>query len=292
MPVADQGAVFDLGYAPHEGERLGRRGAALALYRDGLRRVLGLRRKARKKVLPLFLIALAVTPALFFLAFSVLLGDFADETDFFDHAVYFDLTGSVALVFVALAAAELIVPDRVHGTMAIYASRPLAPTDYLTWRAVSLATVAFGFLWLPHVVLYLGDAWVSGDGFGMFLADNVDVVWQTALSSGAYLLGFAPLAFLIAAFSKRSSVAAAVFIGGVTISGPTSRSLIESGFDGFGLGALQHHPGVVKDWIMGADTHSWIPLDAGFEPVVSLLVMAAVALLCGVIVHRRYRRAA
>jgi ABC-2 type transport system permease protein len=289
--VTDQGAVFDLGYAPHEGERLGRRGATMALYRDGLRRVLGLRRRARKKVLPFFLIALALMPALFFLAFSVLLGDFAEDTTFFDHAVYFDLTGSVALVFVALAAAELIVPDRVHGTMAVYASRPLAPTDYLLWRGASLATVAFGFLWLPHVVLYLGNAWVSGDGFGTFLWDNIDTAWQTALASGAYLVGFAPLAFLVAAFSKRASVAAAVFIGGVTISGPTTRSLIESGFDVFGLGALQHHPGVVKDWVMNEDTHSWIPLDAGFEPIVSLLVMAAIAVLSAVVVQRRYRKA-
>jgi hypothetical protein len=289
--VTDQGAVFDLGYAPHDGERLGRRGAVLALYRDGLRRVLGLRRKARKKVLPVFLIALALTPALFFLAFNVILGEFAGDTDFFDHAVYFDLTGSVALVFIALAAAELIVPDRVHGTMAVYASRPLAPADYLVWRGASLATVAFGFLWLPHLVLYFGDAWVSGDGFGIFLWDNVDTVWETAVASGAYLLGFAPLAFLVAAFSTRSSVAAAVFIGGVTISGPTSRSLIESGFDSFGLAALQHHPGVVKDWVMDADTHSWIPLDAGFEPVVSLLVMLVVAVVAVAVVHRRYRRA-
>ena len=287
----DQGAVFDLGYAPHEGERLGRRGAIFALYRDGLRRVLGLRRKARRKVLPVFLIALALMPALFFLAFSVLLGDFAPDTDFFDHAVYFDLTGSVALVFIALAAAELIVPDRVHGTMAVYSSRPLAPTDYLAWRGASLATVAFGFLWLPHLVLYLGNAWVSGDGFGTFLLDNIDTLWQTGLASTGYLLGFAPLGFMVAAFSARTSVAAAVFIGGVTISGPTSRSLIESGFDVFGLGALQHHPGVVKDWIMGADTHSWIPLDAGFEPVVSLAVMVAIALVAVLVVHRRYRKA-
>ena len=289
--MTDQGAVFDLGYAPHHGERLGRRGATLALYRDGLRRVLGLRRKGRKKVLPALLIALAVTPALFFLAFSVILGEFARDTDFFDHAVYFDLTGSVALVFVALAAAELIVPDRVNGTMAVYASRPLAPHDYLLWRAASLATVAFGFLWLPHVVLYVGDAWVSGDGFGTFLLDNIDTVWETALASGAYLLGFAPTAFVVAAFSSRSAVAAAVFLGGVTISGPTSRSLVESGFDVFGLGALQHHPGVVKDWIMGADTHSWIPLDAGFEPAVSLLVMLALAIASVLVVQRRYARA-
>ncbi len=47
-----EGVVYDLGYRPHEGERLGRAGAVRALYRDGLRRVLGLRRRARAKIWP------------------------------------------------------------------------------------------------------------------------------------------------------------------------------------------------------------------------------------------------
>ena len=34
-----EGVVYDLGYRPHEGDRLGRAGALRALYRDGLRRV-------------------------------------------------------------------------------------------------------------------------------------------------------------------------------------------------------------------------------------------------------------
>ena len=69
-----EGVVFALGYRPHEGPRLGRAGARWALYRDGLRRVLGLRRRMRRKVFPIVLMSIAVMPALFFVAISVVTG--------------------------------------------------------------------------------------------------------------------------------------------------------------------------------------------------------------------------
>ena len=37
--TSEQGVVFDLGYQPHDGPRLGRRGAIFATIRDGLRRI-------------------------------------------------------------------------------------------------------------------------------------------------------------------------------------------------------------------------------------------------------------
>ena len=59
-----QGAVYDLGYEPYDGERLGRSGARRTVFWDGIRRVLGIRRKARRKVLPWTLIVIAVIPAI------------------------------------------------------------------------------------------------------------------------------------------------------------------------------------------------------------------------------------
>ena len=144
-----EGVVFDLGYRPHEGERLGRSGARRALYKDGLRRVLGLRRKARRKVFPIVLIGTALMPALFFVGLSVIAGEFDQTATLFGHPEYFDLTGSMALIFIALAAGELLIPDRVNGTLQVYASRPLTTVDYLIGRAAALATVVVAFLWLP-----------------------------------------------------------------------------------------------------------------------------------------------
>jgi ABC-2 type transport system permease protein len=284
-----EGVVFDLGWRPHDGARLGRAGARRAIYRDGLRRVLGLRRRARRKVFPVAMLSIAILPSLFFVALSVIAGEFDASATFFGHSEYFDLTGALVLIFTALAASELLIPDRVNGTLSVYASRPLTTADYVAMRAASLATVVFGFLWLPHVVLFLGRAWV--EGFGSYVTDNFEVLWQTALASAVYFLAFAPLGFLVAAFSKRSSLAAGVFLGVVTISSAATRGLIEAGIDFMGLFAFQHHPGYVKDWIMGSDTHQWIPEDAGFDPAISLLVVVVVAALSSIAVLARQKRA-
>ena len=68
--MTERGVAFDLGYTPHEGERRGRRGALVTTYRDGLNRVFGVRRRARKKILPSLLVVIAVLPAVVFGGFA------------------------------------------------------------------------------------------------------------------------------------------------------------------------------------------------------------------------------
>lgn len=285
-----EGVVFDLGYRPHEGERLGRAGARRALYRDGLRRVLGLRRKTRRKVFPFLLTGIAILPALFFVGLSVVAGEFDQTAVLFGHPQYFDLTGSMALIFIALAAGELLIPDRANGTHQVYASRPLTTIDYLVGRGAALATVVVGFLWLPHLVLFLGRAWVSSQGFGSYVTSEFEVLFTTLLGSFAYFVAFAPLAFAVASVSKRASLAAGVFLGMVTISGPVSAELVDSGFSSLGLVALQHHPGYIKDWILGSSTHDWIPERAGYDPILSVIVIVTLAVGAWLVVLFRQRR--
>lgn len=287
-----EGVVYDLGYRRHEGPRLGRPGALRTLYRDGLRRVLGLRRRARSKVIPWGLLAIAVLPATAFIGVAVLTRQFgAEDVTFFSHADYFDLTGTIALLFVAVAAGELLVPDRVNGVLQVYASRPLTSDDYLLGRAAALATVVFSFMYIPHLVLFFGRAWVSDDGFGSYVAGNWGDLWQTAVASLVYFAALAPLAFLLAAYARRAAIAAGVFIGIMALSSPATRALVvDAGFDPFGLFALQQHPVVVKDWLMGVPSVHLVPQRAGFEPWVSLLVIAVVAVVSAVMVTRRYRR--
>lgn len=261
------------------------------MVRDGVRRVLGLRRKAKRKVLPFALIGGALLPALFFVALGVVLGELADAAVLFGHPQYFDLTGSMALVFVALAAGELLIPDRASGTLQVYASRPLTTIDYLVARGVALATVVVGFLWLPHVVLFAGRAWVSSRGFGSYVAGEWEVLATTLLASIVYFVGYAPFAFAVASATRRASLAAGAFLGIVTISGPSALALVDAGYPSVGLLALQHHPGYVKDWIMGSSTREWIPEAAGFGAEMSLLMIVLVAAGSWLVVLFRQRRA-
>jgi ABC-2 type transport system permease protein len=287
-----EGVVFDLGYKPHEGPTLGRSAVVRAMLRDGLRRVLGLRRRARKKVLPWGLMSIALLPVTFFVAIGVVIGELAEEAELFGHPEYFNLTSAVTIVFVALAGAELLIPDRVNGVVSVYASRPLTTADYLGARAAALAILVLGFLFLPHVVLYLGEAWVSSEGFASYLGGHIDDLWQSGLASIGYFATFAPLAFLVASLSTRTGIAAGSFIGVTVMSAPAAAALVESGIDYGGLLAIADHPGFVKDWILDANTDRWIPERAGMEPIVSLAAIAVIALVCTAIVVRRYRRMA
>jgi ABC-2 type transport system permease protein len=288
--VTDGGVVFDLGYQPHEGPRLGRSAVIWAMVRDGLRRVLGLRRRARRKIMPWSLLSIALLPVTFFVAIGVVIGELAEDTDLFGHARYFELSGTIALIFTALACAELLVPDREQGTLSVYASRPLTTRDYLWARAAALGLLVTGFLYLPNLLLHFGRAWVSSEGFGSYLAGNMDVLWETLLASLAYLAAFAPIGFAIAAVAKRTSIAVGTLLIGITVTGPATTGLVESGYDVAGLFAVQHHPGYVKDWILGADVHRWIPEQAGYEPIVSLVMIAVIAASSTLFVARRYRR--
>jgi ABC-2 type transport system permease protein len=285
-----EGVVYDLGYQPHQGEQLGRAGALRAFYRDGLRRVLGLRRRARAKAIPWTLLGIAVIPAIFFIGLAVFTREIgAEDVSFFSHAQYFDLTGTIALLFIAAAAGELLVPDRVHGVLHVYASRPLTTLDYLAGRAAALAVVVFSFMYLPHLVLFFGRAWTSGDGFGSYVASHAGVLWQAALASLVYFLALAPPAFLFAAYSKRLTLGAGAFIGVMAVSTPVSDALAEVGFEPAGLLALQQHPVVVKDWILGVRSGHLVPQQAGFDSWVSLTAIVIIALLTGALVARRYR---
>jgi hypothetical protein len=172
--------------------------------------------------------------------------------------------------------------------MSVYASRPLTDADYLWVRIASLATVVLGFLWLPHLVLFLGRAWV--DGFGPYVMENWPVLYETLLASIVYFAALAPLAFGIATVAARSSIASGIFLGGMIMSTPTAHGLVEAGYEPAALFALVEHPHYVKDWILGASTGNWLPEQVGYEPAVSIMVIAVVATLSLMLAFYRVRK--
>ncbi len=294
MSDVGRGVVFDLGYKPHEGERLGQRGAIAAVVKDGVRRVLGIRRKARKKVIPWVLVAIAIIPAIVAVGLAIFLEGFAVDTpEALDHAGYFDTTSTIALLFTALAAPELLVPDRTQGVLAMYASRPLTTRDYLLARAGALSIVVLGFMLLPQVLLYVGKAAVSSDGFFPALGADVDVLGKVLVTALAFLATYATVAFVVAAFANRVSAAAAIFIGVMIGSNIMALILVETaafaGSRWSALLAIANHPGVIRDWVF--DTFTENPLsEADLPQVASLLAIIVLVVVGAFVVYRRYRR--
>ena len=271
------GAVFDLGYKPYEGERLGRSGAIRAIVRDGVRRVLGLRRKARKKVYPWSLVALAILPAAVFVGLAFTVSAFTPdaESPFGGHAEYIGLTGAIVLLFVALAAPELLIPDREEGVLAVYSSRPVTAGDYLLARSGALFAVVASFVLVPNLMMYVGFAALDNDGLGSALIGNLD-----------------DMALLIATYAKRTGPAAGTYLAIMFGSAGFAEAFRNIDFVGARFGtllSLLQHPEVVRNWVFDQPQEA-APIAAGFEPWASAVVIVLVAIAAGYLMYRRYRR--
>ena len=290
------GAVYDLGYTPYDGERLGRRGAVRSTLRDGVSRVLGLRRKARKKILPWSLLALAMIPAAVFVGLAFLVPDFSPEAEspFGGYVEYFVLVGTLVLLFVSLAAPELLIPDRRQGVLDIYSSRPLLPSDYIGARAGSLVIMMSAFLLIPEVGMYIGFAALDSDGFFSTLVSDAGMLPRILASTAVYVLALAPLAMFVAAFVNRKSAATGIYLAVmIGINGIAEALQQTSDVPGARYAALLPPPNnadYVVRWIFGEDGGDALPLRAGFDPELSLLVIVAFAVALSLAVVVRYRR--
>lgn len=289
------GVVYDLGYKPHVGELLGRRAVFFAVLKDGLRRVMGLRRRARRKVLPWLLIIIAVIPSVVGVGISAFTADFQLELPgVFTTYGSFPQLATIALLFTAFAAPELVIPDREQGVMSIYASRPLTTQDYLLARAAALGVLVLTFLMLPQLVMYIGFAATSAEGFTTYLADHFGDMVRALVASIVYLATFGSAAFIVALFAKRVAPAASAFIAGMYGSIIVAEIITESGASTarwFSLLALPMHPQFVRDWIFDRSGDT-IPDRAGFDPWISLLVILVLVAVTGASILRRYRKLA
>jgi ABC-2 type transport system permease protein len=295
VPGAD-GTVYDLGYAPHEGSRLGRRAAFRAMFIDGSRRVLGLRRKAMTKVLPWGLIGAAIVPAAWVVALTFVMAGFTleDAGPFGDPAVFFEFIGMLAMFFVALMAPTLLIPDRQHGVLAIYASRPVRASDYLFARGATLVALTFLFMLIPHVIVYVGISSLYEDGFRAGLVENGKQIPEILGTIVAYVLAYGAPAFLVSVFVRRVPIATGVYVFVMFLTGalveamPRATELLV--FKILAPLALFWNPLSVRDWLFDREPDQFALDRAGLEPWVGALAIVLITLATAIIAHRRYRR--
>lgn len=296
LPADAEGTVYDLGYAPHEGPRLGRSAAIRAMAVDGSRRALGLRRKAWSKVLPWGLIAAAIVPAAWTVALTYVAAGFTleDAGPFGDPASFFEMIGMLAMLFVGLVAPTLLIPDRQHGVLAIYASRPVRAADYLLARGMTLVVLTSLFILVPHTILYLGISGLYVDGIAAGLVEHGKEIPAILGTTLAYVLAYAAPAFLIALFVGRVPIASGayvliMFMTGVVIDVmPRATDLLA--FKIMAPLTLFWNPLSVRDWLFDRDPEQW-PLErVGMEPWVGAVTIVLITIATALIAHRRYRR--
>jgi ABC-2 type transport system permease protein len=240
VPTSVAGAVYDRGYRPYQGPRGGRRAATLALWRLSVRRALGLRRSWRQKVIPWSLLAIATIPAVVNVGVGFALKDNPIDFRDFEFITYREYVGvsTTLLLFVALTAPDVMCPDRAQRVLPLMFSRPLTGPDYVLAKVGAIAAIVFGFGFLPQVVLFVGQMFVS-DGALNYLTDHAAVLWQVPLSVALLAIYYAAIGVALSSLTDRRIVGGVAILGLFLVTS-TVAGIIESAndFEGTPLAVL------------------------------------------------------
>lgn len=293
--MTDQ-VIYDRGYRTYEGERTGPSGARRAVYKEGIRRVLGLGRKARAKVYPWTMIAIALAMAAIVIGVHWFIGDISQSLaeGVPSYGELFDLYSWIGLLFIAFAGPWLLIPDRTRGVLSVYFSRPLTVDGYLTAKVGAFATVVGAIYLVPQVVLHLGLGLISADGFLPYVGDNLDVLWKVPVTALSFVAIHGALAFLLSSVINRPGIASAAYLGVLIPGRFIAQQLSEASFPGArwtSLLAFDHLPRVIRDALF-RDTVTYPAEAAGFDGWTAAAAIAVVSVLSVIFVRVRYRRLA
>jgi ABC-2 type transport system permease protein len=293
--VTDQ-VIYDRGYRTYEGPRTGPKGARRAVYREGIRRVLGLGRKARRKIFPWALISVALVAAAVFIGVHWAIGNIEESLreGVPTYGGLFDFYSAISLLFIALAGPQLLAPDRSSGALSVYFSRPLTVDGYLGAKVGAFATVVGAIYVVPQIVLHIGLALISDDGFLPYMGDTMDVLWKVPVTTLAFIGLHGAIVFILASVIDRTGIAAAAFLGLIVAGSGIAAAVGAAGFAGsrwISLLSIDQHPRVIRDYLFG-DTVEYPAEAAGFEVWASVILIVVVMMAAVIFVRRRYRKLA
>ena len=215
-----QGEIYDLGYQRYRGPRGGRMQAFRTLWVNSFRTILGLGRGGRAKVLPALMSLFIIAPPTVFLVLAAVLPTAAAIS----HADLYEATAILLLLFSAIIAPELLIPDRRSGAITLYLVRPSTALDYVAarWSAFLCATLA---VTLIGQVLLLAANLLVAESAGDFLRENWLDVPRFILAGLVITVFAATIPMAVAAFTERRAYAAAFVIAAFLVTTPMSSIL-------------------------------------------------------------------
>lgn len=272
--------LHEQGYRRYEGARHGVGGAMASTVRHTVRYTLGLRRRARSKLLPWGVIAVSYLPAIGFVAATLLLpvtlrrvvGQVLPGPEAY-------LGGIIFLVYLAAAIAgpAALCRDRRSGALALYLASPLSRDTYLAAKAAAAVGFVAAVTVVPPLIYVLGTVIVGAGPDGVVAV--VRTVAQAIGSGLALALLFGALSLAAASLSDRTGAAAGTIVVYLVISGavvgttvfaldaPDALVLLDvnqvaartvAGFYGEG------QDGAVPTWAVFASLAAWIGAFGGF----------------------------
>jgi ABC-2 type transport system permease protein len=226
--------ILDRGYRTYDGPRLGASGAVRSLVRHTSRRVLGIRRPARSKILPILAAVIAYLPAVVFVGVAALIPDERITAGFLpSYGEYYGFITSALVVFAAFVAPEALCPDRRSGLLGLYLAAPLTRSTYVLGKVVSVfGLLLIGTLGPPLLLLVALTLQDQGpDGPGGVLLTLVRVVASGVLVA----LVYTAVALGISSLTDRRALASAGVLLTIVLTGVVTGALV----DGVG----------VPDWV-------------------------------------------
>ena len=200
---APASVIHDIGYKPYTGPRQGHGQIVRGLYVHSLRSVFGFGRGGKAKVVPFAVLAIMIFPAVLNVYVSS-----KSEDLVMPYSLMADRMFLFTVVFVAVAAPELVSRDLRHHTLPLYFSRPLRRSDYPLAKLLALATAVLAIQMLPILVTYLGQVASATSGHAVWL-DTRDA-FPGVFVAVLYAVLFSTIALLLASATGRRVIATGI----------------------------------------------------------------------------------
>lgn len=217
--------IVDRGYRPYDGPRLGLGASMWSLTRHSAERVLGLRRPARSKVLPLLAAGIAYLPAIVFVGVAAFVNNAEFRRNLPTYGDYYGFVSAAIMVFVSFVAPEVLCPDRRTGMLGLYLASPLTRDSYLAAKAASVVSVlSLSTLGPPLLMLTA----FTLQGLGPSGPGDVVVLLIRMVTAGVMLaVIYTAVSLALSSFTDRRTIASATVIMTLLVSDIVSEVIVD-----------------------------------------------------------------